>query len=298
MSAPNKKKKTAFSDEVAMKEYEVSSDEDMSGSDDDDDQIDMHVDKGWDVKMDVSGFPLQDSDYHGVRQLLVQLFTDKSSVDISQLSDELIKQTNIGTVLKYADDDMVEDDHDPVFALLTCYSLCRVQTNTGLTSLKQHLVNVCNKSKASQQDKDKFKQVLENSHNKDGDLSKCSTCVGFYINERFVNLPFHELGKQMLPSLISELKEAQTSMRRVRNDLTHVIIIAKYSSAASTNQTSGSNGSGEESYYNFEDEDFVKKCELTFDYQVVNEEQNADKHRRVVLMTSQAFREVVDKLFA
>ncbi len=47
MSAPSKKKKTGFSDEVTMKEYDVSSSDDDDVSDSDDSQIDMHVDKGW-----------------------------------------------------------------------------------------------------------------------------------------------------------------------------------------------------------------------------------------------------------
>lgn len=48
------------------------------------------------------GFQISDNDFHGIRQLLKQLFP-KENLDTSALSNLLISQNFIGTVLKQSD---------------------------------------------------------------------------------------------------------------------------------------------------------------------------------------------------
>ena len=50
-----------------------------------------------------SGFGLTDDDFDGVRQLMVQLFTNSSTVNISSLTNYLLSQSFIGTALKQSE---------------------------------------------------------------------------------------------------------------------------------------------------------------------------------------------------
>ena len=61
------------------------------------------------------GFPPTDSDSDGIQQLLIQLFTKKSKVDIKSLTQTLIQQNTIGTVLKDDLDDVSDDVIDKSF---------------------------------------------------------------------------------------------------------------------------------------------------------------------------------------
>lgn len=52
-------------------------------------------------------------DFDGIKQLLKQLFL-KAHVNISELSDLIIAQQGLGSVLKQAEDDDDDDDEDPI----------------------------------------------------------------------------------------------------------------------------------------------------------------------------------------
>ena len=56
------------------------------------------------MTFETTGFPMDDGDYDGIRTLLKQLFTEKSCVNISTVSEELIRQNTIGSVLKHSND--------------------------------------------------------------------------------------------------------------------------------------------------------------------------------------------------
>ena len=46
------------------------------------------------------GFPLSDDDFDGIHQFLQQLFTDDCRINLEQLTDNLISQNFIGSVMK------------------------------------------------------------------------------------------------------------------------------------------------------------------------------------------------------
>lgn len=67
-------------------------------------------------------------DFHGIKQLLQQLFL-KAHIDLSQLSDMLINQTGVGSVLKqgFSDSDDEDDtemtDQSDVFGITSVINL-------------------------------------------------------------------------------------------------------------------------------------------------------------------------------
>lgn len=63
------------------------------------------------IQADFEGRNPEGQDFHGIKQLLQQLFL-KAHIDVSQMTDMLIAQTGIGSVLKQSVDDNDDDDED------------------------------------------------------------------------------------------------------------------------------------------------------------------------------------------
>lgn len=277
MSNSKKARLPEEEEEVDMVEEEGSGDDD--GSDED---IQMDVDAGWSVSMDVTGYGLKDDDFHGIKQLLEQLFTKNLPIQLSEFADALIAQNTIGTLLKDTDEPS-EGDDDIVYALVSCYSLTRSKKSQLLTSLRNLLLSKCQSSNASTEDKAKFSKIISNSWSENGDITKCETCVGLFLNERYINLPFEQAGSQMFASLMEEIKEAKSSMRRqqVRHDFTHIVMISKISKETNN----------EISYLNNEDEELANEALVSFDFDVTSH--HTVKSRRILLLEAEAFKRII-----
>ena len=71
-----------------------------------------------------AGLALSDEDYEGIRQLLLQLFTENDkTIDVSALSKALIDQNIVGTILKQV-------------------QVCRCQRKAFITALPNDLAEV------------------------------------------------------------------------------------------------------------------------------------------------------------
>lgn len=99
-----------------------------SGSGNESDNPDIY-NGGEVIEADFEGRNPDSSDFHGIKQLMQQLFL-KAHIDLSQLSDMIIAQSNVGSVLKQSlgdvedsdeDDDM--DDINDVFGVTTVINL-------------------------------------------------------------------------------------------------------------------------------------------------------------------------------
>lgn len=73
--------------------------------------------------MDFEGRNPEPQDFHGIKQLLRQLFL-KAHVDLSQMTDLLIKQNSVGSVLKQTIDE--EDDDDDLVDSADVYGITSV----------------------------------------------------------------------------------------------------------------------------------------------------------------------------
>lgn len=81
---------------------------DYSESEDSDESMEIDNEA---VTATFEGRNLEDFDFHGIRQLLLQSFL-KAPIDLSQLTDILIGQHGIGSVLKQASENEDEEDEN------------------------------------------------------------------------------------------------------------------------------------------------------------------------------------------
>lgn len=137
-------------------------------------------------------------DFHGIKQLLLQLFL-KAHVDLSQMTDLLIAQNGIGSVLKQScndsddedDIDMVEESD--VFGITSVLALTLNKDSSCVSHLFQLLQDVGQKY-ANAETQENIKNILQPNNN-----------IGFLINERFVNIPA-KISSVMLTSLHDEIE--------------------------------------------------------------------------------------------
>ncbi|XP_014241577.1 protein BCCIP homolog [Cimex lectularius] len=209
MSAPPKKQTLGYEE---------------SGSDSDEDQSEneegMEYTGDEEIQVDFEGRSPTDSDYHGIKQLLAQLFL-KAHLNLSELTDIIIGQSNIGSVVKQSgageinedDDDDDDDDLMGVFAVTSAVSLSSKKKVEVVQQLRSLLVELSS-SHATEECKTFIKTAIE-----DADAP-----LGLIINERFINIP-PQLAVPILQNLSNELKKAVE--KKEPYNFSHLIFICK-----------------------------------------------------------------------
>lgn len=135
------------------------------------------------IQVTFEGRSAIDSDFHGVKQLLKQLFL-KAHINLSELTDVIISQSNIGSVVKQstADEDMDDDDDESdvndVFGITTVINI----TNKKHIECVQQLRSLLSELAEEHAD-DRIKAFVNKI------LTDDTQNVGLIINERFVNIP-------------------------------------------------------------------------------------------------------------
>ncbi|KAH9415710.1 hypothetical protein DERP_000200 [Dermatophagoides pteronyssinus] len=184
-------------------------------------------------------------DFHGIRCLLQQLWL-KENIDISELTELVMKDT-ITTVIKQSidedeqpdEDEQNNDDEDDdnVFGVIS------------IIPFNSHF----NEKNCVQQ----IKNLLSSYLPKDNDISRklnhSDAKCALIINERFVNLP-SQISVPCYQQLLAELKQQTTSSKF---EFDHIIMISKLSK----NQN-------DLFYTNDEDEIFSERAETQFEYSV------------------------------
>lgn len=266
-------------DSKRVRNDESINDDSSSDGDADEDISLMDVGNGDEIQMDFEGFGLTDDDFDGVRQLMVQLFTNSCPINISSLTNYLLSQNFIGTVLKQSE--LQDGETDEVYALTSCVSLTR-PVNEVTSSLQKLLLAKCKSSRTSSENKTTFSELLtKNTCVQDYD--KQPSCIAYVINERFINVP-SQACVPMFEKLSSEIEEASKKGHRARYDFTHYIMICKVIK----------NMGPDTLYLNPEEEFFFEEASMSFDFDVVNED--VCKTRRVLLLTADAMAKTVTKL--
>merc|ERR1712168_35757 len=80
-----------------------------------------------------------DTDFHGIKRLLQQLFL-KANIDLSAVTDVILGQNHVGSVIKQApldeeeDDEMETDNVEEVFGISTVINLTQRLTDESKTS--------------------------------------------------------------------------------------------------------------------------------------------------------------------
>lgn len=208
---------------------EYNSDESEEGIDDDDDEDESDVEVETvalpDIQVEFEARTPEPADFGGIKRFLFKLFNNSCKIDYSGLTNYIIHQRKVGSVVtqSYSDYSGDEDDANPnglpsaaeiskeVYGLATVIKLLREKTLTK--GIIEYLVQIAQKDEGNLT---KLSSLLCN------DASKS---VGLVISERIMNVP-PQLSVPLYETLFNEIRKA-----RARNmphfDFTHYVLICR-----------------------------------------------------------------------
>lgn len=269
------------------KRLKVEEEKDFSSESSSDDENNFTLgDENEVLNIEFEGLSLSDEDYNGIRQLLLQLFTEnEKTINISEFTKALIAQNIVGTVLKQVQeaDDEADDD---IYALVTCFSLTRPKTDLT-TSIRKFFTDKCVPSQSPLIDKKTFAKAFTELTE---DRPNSSGALGLIISERFINVPPQAV-KPMYQKLVEEIKEAATKEHGARFDFTHYIMITKICAGF---RSAEKKDASDEFYINAEEELFAEEATAKFQFMLPGNMEISK--RRVFLIPSEGFNKCVSKL--
>ncbi|XP_061520058.1 protein BCCIP homolog [Phycodurus eques] len=150
------------------------------------------------VTVDFEAHAVSRNDYNGIKKLLQQLFL-KAHVNTSEMTDIIIQQNHVGSVIKQAEvpEDSDDDDPDEVFGFITMLNLTERKGVQCVEQLKELILDQCEKS-SGRAAAEQLEQTL-------GDTAEP---VGLLLSERFVNVP-PQIALPLHKQLQEEIREAE-----------------------------------------------------------------------------------------
>ncbi|XP_066247726.1 protein BCCIP homolog [Euwallacea similis] len=242
------------------------------------------------IEATFEGQNLESQDYAGIKLLLQQLFL-KANIDLGQMTDMLIVQRGIGTVLKqsYNDSDDEETlefiDESIVFAVASVINLTSHRESSCVKQFFQLLEEI-SLEHADKTIQDSLKGILQENNK-----------LGLLINERFINIPA-KISHNMLKATFQEMENIKKKDKSY--DFDYLILISK------TSKPKGEED-GDELYTNDEEVVFTKAADLTFDFSVENadtglsgrwddDDQQLVPYRRVNIVKAVKYKDIVDEI--
>ncbi|CAD5110862.1 DgyrCDS228 [Dimorphilus gyrociliatus] len=283
MSAYGKKKRADDNSQNEVNEEHF--DEDMSSDDDDggnssDDQF-----VGTEINVDFEGRNIEDSDFSGIRKLLQQLFL-KSSINLTELSDLIISQNYVGSVLKQVTDDGDDDEEEDELMDTT-------QSDNDVYGVLS-VVNL--KAKESLQCIKQLRGILELEKH-DFTKSIIDEEIAFIINERFVNIPV-AIAPPLFASLKKEIEKG--AKKKMRYNFSYYCLISKV--------LKNKKAPFDEFFLNDEEEVFSKNASFSFTWSVegqsdsaaggqwTDEDDEYEPLRRAIFLDRKSFDTVLDEI--
>lgn len=236
-------------------------DDDDEDSDEEEDEDDEVVDE--EVNVDFEAYSISDNDYDGIKKLLQQLFL-KAPVNTAELTNLLIQQNHIGSVIKQtdasedSDDDM---DEDEIFGFISLLNLTERKGTQCAEQIKELTLSGCAKSCE--------KSVVEQLDKLFNDPARP---VGLLLSERFINVPA-QIALPMHRQLQKELAEAHKTNKPCGKCHFYLLISKTFAEAGKGNsqKKQSSQKKDELMFANAEEEFFYEKAVLTFSYSVQEE---------------------------
>jgi len=217
------------------------------------DSSDSENEEGKEIHVEFEARSPEGEDYQGIQRLLQQLFLRSAVVDCSRVTDTILAQRGIGSVIKQSIPDEADDteDSNEVYAISTVLNLAD-KTKESVIGLRRFLLE----QTAKGNDRQVLKYVTDLLNGK----------VGFLINERFINIPA-QITVPLLETLVLEMRKARD--RNLPYDFEHYIIICKLYKPKNLATVSAVDQAC--LFSNPEEELFVGESELCIDYDVSNE---------------------------
>ncbi|KAK1794225.1 hypothetical protein P4O66_011121 [Electrophorus voltai] len=228
-------------------------DEGLEEEDDEDSEEEINEE----VVVDFEAHAICDNDFSGVKKLLQQLFL-KAHVNTSELTDIIIQQSHIGSVIKQAElpDDSDEEDPDEVFGVISILNLTERKGVECVEQIKELILGQCEKLCPAGV-LEQFEKVLH-----DGSQS-----VGLLLSERFINVP-PQIALPLYRQLLEEMAEAQKT-NKPSGKCHYCLLISK--TCQETKKPARGPPKGELLFVNAEEEFFYEQAVAKFNYSVQGE---------------------------
>jgi len=243
--------------------------------------------EGKEIQVEFEARSPEEEDYHGIRRLLQQLFLRNQVVNVSKMSETILGQRYIGSVIKQSvgednDSDDGMDDPNEVYAVSTVLNLSE-KHRESVAGLRTFLLEQTAKGGDRQ-----VLQYVTDLLNKN---------VGFLVNERFINIPA-QITVPLWETLVTEMRKARD--RNLPFDFGHYIMICKLYKT----KTDNSQDHQAVVFSNPEEELIVAESELCIDYDVAGETDNdmggnwtdgveMNPWRRIVVFRAEKLEEII-----
>lgn len=209
------------------------------------------------VQVDFEGRNPIAGDFDGIKQLLRQLFL-KAHINLTDFSNIIISQNYVGSVIKQAWDDEMEDEDDDdvdanvVFGITTVLNLTNHKESECVQQLKSLILERAEKSST-----DATLKLLRDI------LTNDDRTTGLLVNERYINIPT-QISVPMLENLVKEIKRANE--KKMPFDFAYLVMILKF------HRKEAKKGKpAEDIFSNPEEELFLQEALASFEYSVASE---------------------------
>uniref|UniRef100_A0A1A7YBA2 Protein BCCIP homolog n=1 Tax=Iconisemion striatum TaxID=60296 RepID=A0A1A7YBA2_9TELE len=212
------------------------------------------------VVVDFEAHAISNNDFNGIKKLLQQLFL-KAHVDTAEMTDIIIQQNHVGSVIKQAEvpEDSDDDDPDEVFGFITMLNLTERKGVQCVEGIKELIVDQCEKN-APHSVTEQLEQIF----------SDTTKPVGLLLSERFINVP-PQIALPLHTQLQKEMAEAQrTNKPSVK---CHYCLMISKTCKEATKNIPARGGAPKEEYMfvNAEEEFFYEQAIIKFHYSVQDE---------------------------
>ncbi|KAJ8365528.1 hypothetical protein SKAU_G00143590 [Synaphobranchus kaupii] len=212
------------------------------------------------ITVDFEAHTILDRDKHGVKKLLQQLFL-KAHVNTSELTDIIIQQNHIGSVIRQAEvpEDSDDEDPDEVFGFISLLNLTERKGVQCVEQVKDLVLSQCEKCCP-----DSVAEQLEET------LNDTSKPVGLLLSERFINVP-PQIALPLHKQLQEEMAEAQRTNKP--SGKCHYCLMISKTCKEPKSSIPGRGGPQKEElmFSNAEEEFFYEQAVVKFNYSVQEE---------------------------
>lgn len=236
---------------------ENSEEEEESGQEDSEDSEEEINEE---VLVDFEAFNISQNDFNGIKKLLQQLFL-KAHVNTSEMTDLIIQQNHVGSVVKQAEVPEDSDDNDPdeVFGFISMLNLTERKDVQCVEEVTELILDQCEKN-CSHSVTEQLEKILNDT----------SKPVGFLLSERFINVP-PQIALPLHRQLQEEIAEAQRTNKP--SGRCHYCLMISKTCKEATKSIPARGGAPKEEFMfvNAEEEFFYEQATLKFHYSVQDE---------------------------